>query len=100
VYNNKRNRTSVIRFIDDVNILIFGPNIEDTYRNLERTYIACETWAKRYRSAFLPGKYTLLYLIRTLKRFNIKTKVQIGAYTIKPSQNIRILEVRVNSQLR
>jgi retron-type reverse transcriptase len=43
VYNSKRNRTSAIKFIDDVNILTFGPNTEDICRNLERTYIACET---------------------------------------------------------
>jgi Reverse transcriptase (RNA-dependent DNA polymerase) len=39
VYNNKRNRTNVIKFIDDINILAFGLNIKDIYKNLKRTHI-------------------------------------------------------------
>jgi hypothetical protein len=93
-------RTSLIGFIDDVNLLIYRATIEGNCRNLERIYNVCEDWARRYGSKFNPGKYELLYLTRTPKKFNIKTNIKIGIKEIYLNQNIRILGVKIDLALK
>ena len=38
---------------------------------LYKAYNICLRWAKIYGALFAPKKYELVYLIRSLKRFNI-----------------------------
>jgi hypothetical protein len=68
---------SLTGFIDDVNLLTYGTNAEENYKNLKRIYNACEDWARRYGSKFNFNKYKLLHLTRTPKRFNIKVSIKI-----------------------
>jgi hypothetical protein len=45
---------------------------------------ACEDWARRHGSKFNPGKYELLHLTRTPKKFNIKANIKIEIKEIYP----------------
>jgi hypothetical protein len=47
-----------------------------------------------------PGKYELLHLTRTPKKFNIKVNIKIEIKEIYLDQNIRILGVKVDSALK
>jgi hypothetical protein len=58
-------------------LLTYRAITEGNYRNLERMHNACEDWARRYGSKFNSGKYELLYLTRTPKKFNIKVNIKI-----------------------
>jgi hypothetical protein len=42
IYENLILRTSLISFINDVNLLIYDISAEENYRNLKRIYNACE----------------------------------------------------------
>jgi hypothetical protein len=86
--------------MDDVNILIYRSTTQGNCQTLERAYKVCETWAKRHGSKFNLGKYELIHLIRTPKKFNIEASVVINDKKIKPSSNVRILGVRVDLTLK
>jgi hypothetical protein len=100
IYENLILRISPTDFVDDVNLLIYGTSAERNYRNFERMHDACEDWARRHGSKFNLDKYELLHLTRTLKRFNTETGVKIGIKDVRPAQDIRILEIRVDSALK
>jgi hypothetical protein len=93
-------RTSPIGFVDDVNILTYGLTTQGNCQTLERVHKACETWAKRHGSKFNPGKYELIHLTRTPKKFNMEASVAINDKEIKPSSSVRILGVRIDSALK
>jgi hypothetical protein len=93
-------RTSPIGFVDDVNILTYGLTTQGNCRTLERIHEVCETWAKRHGSKFNPGKYELIHLTRTPKKFDTSASVTINGKEIKPSSNIRILGIRIDPALK
>jgi hypothetical protein len=72
-------------FINDVNLLIYGINVEKNCGNLERIHDAYEDWARRHGSKFNLDKYELLYLTRTLKKFNTETNVKIKIKDVRPA---------------
>jgi hypothetical protein len=98
--NDLRLRTSPIGFVDDINILTYSTSTEENCAKLEHIHNACETWARRHGSKFAPEKYELIHFTRAAKRFNMTASVRIGSNTIKASQDIRMLGVRLDPQLR
>ena len=42
---------------------------------------------------FILKKYELIYLIRSLKKFNIRVNINLDSITIKLKINIRVLEL-------
>jgi hypothetical protein len=68
---------SLMNFMNDINILTYGVSAKGNYRNLERIHNACEDWVKHHDLRFNSKKYELLYLIRTLKKFNMKISIKI-----------------------
>jgi hypothetical protein len=42
IYENPILRTSLIGFVNDVNLLTYGISVEENCRNLKRIYNACE----------------------------------------------------------
>ena len=48
--------TSVLGFIDDVNILAYDTSTKENVRTLERLHKKCEAWARRHGSTFAPKR--------------------------------------------
>ena len=97
---SKRYKTSVVGFVDDVNILTYGATTEGNCKNLERTHLACETWARSHGSKFATAKYELIHFTRKPKRFNMAASVKFADTEVKPVREVRILGVKADSQLR
>jgi len=53
-----------------------------------------------YKAHFTPNKYKLIYLSKTLRRFNITININIIKIIIKPKPNIKILKIYIDSKLR
>ena|SRR5436190_1938312 len=49
---------------------------------------------------FNPGKYELIHLSRTPRKFNMGAMLQVENEILAPKSLVRILDVRVDSQLR
>jgi hypothetical protein len=62
IYENLILRTSLIGFINNVNLLTYDISAEKNYKNLKRIYNVYENWAKRYGLKFNLKKYEFLYL--------------------------------------
>ena len=50
--------------------------------------------------AFIPYKYKLVYLIRRLKRFNLKAVVNLGEVIVKLEISIYILGLYIDRKLK
>jgi len=58
---NPAARTVAVGFVDNVNILTYGPSIEGNCRRLEEVYQKCLDWAKMSRLKFALQKYELIH---------------------------------------
>jgi hypothetical protein len=74
--------TSSLEYVDDVNILTYEKSIEDNCRALKRMHRLCERWATRHEFVFASTKYELIHFIRNLKKFNMKTIININTNII------------------
>ena len=93
IYENTGLRTSVIGFVDDVNILIYSTSIESNCEKLTRVYSECERWVARHGSEFAAKKYELIHFSRTLKKFNITAGITLEGRTLEVKEVVRILDV-------
>lgn len=74
-------------YIDDIAILVSSRTMEENYRRLKQVQAECETWAKKHASVFAPNKYTLLYLTKKPKVFDLDQELELDkGRTIKPTQ--------------
>ena len=74
--------------------------MENNYRTLYKAYDIYLKWAKIYRATFALKKYELVYLIRSLKRFNIEASLDFKGIKIDSSPSIRVLGLYVDIKLR
>ena len=63
-------------------------SIKINYIILKIVYKVYLKWAKIYRVIFAFRKYKLIYFTRRLKRFNIKTVIDLGVTIIELKGNI------------
>jgi hypothetical protein len=89
-----------LRFVDDVNILVYEKSIEENCKSLKIIYRVCERWAIRHEIVFASTKYELIHLTRNLKRFNMTITINIDFITIFSKIDIRVLRLQINIKLR
>ena len=77
-YNNTSERLSASGFIDDTNLLAYGPSTERNCSTLIRAHDKCLNWAKCYGAFFNLEKYELIHLLRTPHKFNMRAMLQMG----------------------
>jgi ribonuclease HI/endonuclease/exonuclease/phosphatase family metal-dependent hydrolase len=99
---------TTLGYIDDIGILVTGPNTEVTNRHLNRIHAEMERWAIRASSVFAPGKYQLLHFmpperpaLRAGRRQeDLKLQLASGAeQTVKPADSARYLGVYLDTEL-
>ena len=81
-------------------LLIYDKSIKFNYYVFKLTHEVCLKWARIYKITFASKKYKLIYLIRRLRRFNIKIIINLRDIIIESKINIRVLRLHVNNKLR
>jgi hypothetical protein len=92
--------TRSLKYIDDVNILVYEKSMNENYRNLERVHKLCERWATRHEFVFASTKYELIHFIRNFKKFDITITIKNELNIIQSKTNIRILSVQIDTRLK
>jgi hypothetical protein len=92
--------TRSLRYVDDVNILVYEKSTNENCRNLERVHKLCERWATRHEFVFVSTKYELIHFTRNLKKFDVTITIRIESDIIQSKTNIRILSVQIDTRLK
>ena len=69
--NNQQERLNTNAFMDNTNLLVYGPSTEENCQILMRGYDRCLDWARHYSASFALKKYKLIYLAQNPKQFNM-----------------------------
>ena len=91
---------SSIRFIDDINLLVYGSFTESIIKILSKLHDVCVQWARTHGAVFEPSKYELIHLAKKPHRFNMKAVFKINNYKISPQADIRVLGVQIDTKLK
>jgi hypothetical protein len=100
VYNSTGYRASTTGFVDDINILTWGPTTERNCQTLQQLYNKYLDWAVQHRTTFSQKKYELIHLTRHPKRFNINASLGLDQYRINPKTQVRVLGIELDTKLR
>jgi hypothetical protein len=87
-------------FVDDVNVIAWGPNTKSTCATLEAVHEHCLEWAKRHGAKFAPEKYELLHLTRANRKHQTSRGLKVGAKTVTPGESVRDLGLHIDPKLR
>ena len=93
-------RTSAVGFVDDVNVLVYGPSTAENCRKLKEVHRRCMRWAATHGAKFAPDKYEVIHFFRTPRRFDMTATPRIEGVRSDTSSTIRILGVQVDSKLK
>jgi retron-type reverse transcriptase len=87
-----------VGFADDLNLLAFGKDTQETRRYLEGAWETCRDWSRTRGMEFAPEKSELLHLTRA--RAAPTTPIRLDDQTITPVQEARFLGVWVDRKLK
>lgn len=92
-------------YIDDVNVLVRGPNAQANCRTLEAVYPKLRDWADRHASVFAPEKFKLMHFSKPTRRNkkdganDMSARANIEGTTLEPQDSARLLGIALDSQL-
>jgi hypothetical protein len=86
-------------FVDDTNLITWGPTTHGNCIRLQRIHQICEEWARKSGALFAPKKYSLIHYTRRRKR-TTNSEIQITGFHGKPSEYVRVLGVITDRKLR
>ena len=93
--------TQGIGFVDDTNLITYGPTAAENCRTLKKAHDACVEWARRHGVQFSPEKYQLIHFIRKRNQSaDLQHAIHIQGFGGQPVQGLRVLGVWVDSKLR
>ena len=95
-----RKGISSVRFIDDVNILIYDDSIANNCKKLKAVHRKCEQWAQRHDAHFTSVKYELMHLTKTSKWFNMNASLNLEDLNIQSNTSVWILDVQIDFKLQ
>jgi len=67
---------------------------------LSKIYKRCEQWAQKHESKFAKQKHKLIYFTRISKKYDIIVDVTLASYDVEVKQDIKVLEIQLNSKLQ
>lgn len=91
---------SGLGFVDDTTVITHGSTTDETCANLDGIHRELVQCAKAHGVTFAPKKYELMHMTRTPRNHNMKRTLTVEGAEIKPSTDIRILGVQVDSKLK
>jgi hypothetical protein len=80
--------TKILKYANDVNILIYDKNTNENCRNLKRIHKLCEKWTTRHEFLFVLIKYELIHFIKNSKKFDMTITIKIESSTIQSKIDI------------
>lgn len=89
-------------FVDDTNLVAWGPSAEHNCRILTAAHSQCEEWARRHGAVFAPEKYQLIHFTRRKRhnRDDLASTVRIGHHEVSPqAQAIKVLGIWLDPRL-
>ncbi len=95
-----RYKIIVIKFMNDINILIYKTSMKNNCRTLKKAHVECELWARRHKARFASIKYELMHLTRNHRRFNMTTIININEIIKKSFISMRMLKMQLNIKLK
>jgi hypothetical protein len=92
--------TKLLKYANDVNILIYNKNTNENCKNLKWIQKFCEKWATRHEFLFVSIKYELICFIKNSKKFDMTITIKIKSSTIQSKIDIRILKIQIDIRLK
>lgn len=89
-----------LKFVNDVNILVYSVFTKNNCRILRKVHDRCFAWAARHEARFVSEKYELMHLTRCWTQFNIKYSLTLEEIVIESTNALRILRLHLDSDLR
>ena len=86
-------RTSIIDFVNDVNILTYSDSTKRNCEKLKEIYRKCEKWCETYDSRFEIDKCELIHFNKTSRKYNMQQEIELVEYQVDAKTNIKVLEV-------
>jgi hypothetical protein len=75
LYNKPNVGIYGIGFVDDINVLVYGPSTGTNCAKLAKVNDKCLEWASRHGIKFNPTKYELIYFTTATNRHNLNAKI-------------------------
>lgn len=100
--DNRSDNTIGFGFIDDTNIIAWGPSEEHNCRRLNAVHRECEEWATNHGARFAPEKYQLIHFTKSRRPAGDPqaTSIHIAGQEIRPEQKaIKVLGVWLDPKL-
>ena len=89
-----------IGFVDDLNVLAYGPSTEHNCAKLSRVHELCLAWAREHGIVFAPDKYELIHFTTATRRQNLGACITLGEIEKAPAKSVRVLGVWLDPKLR
>jgi hypothetical protein len=86
-------------FVDDTNLIVWGPTAARNCRQLEAAHERCLSWARRHGGKFAPDKYKLIHFTRR-HNTDIQAAAEIEGFDGKPVDSLRVLGAWVDRKLK
>ena len=100
VCEQSKRKTTVIEFVDDVNVLTYSTNTEKNCRIFEKLHEIFTIWFRRHEVIFFSTKYELIHFNKRSKKFNMQTMINLKKLQLISKTNIRILKLQINTKLK
>lgn len=92
-------------YIDDVNVLVRGPDAQTNCRTVEALHPKLKDWADKHASVFAPEKFKLMHFSKPTRRNkgnaanDMSASCNIEGNTLEPKDSARLLGITLDSQL-
>ena len=100
VCEQSKKKTTVIEFVDDVNVLTYSTSTEKNCKTFEKLHEVFTTWFRRHEAIFFSTKYKLIHLNKSSKKFNMQTTINLKKMQLTSKINIQILELQIDTKLK
>ena len=100
VCEQSKRKTTVIKFVDDVNVLIYSTSTKKNCKTLEKLDEIFTTWFRRHKAIFFSTKYELIHFNKNSKKFNMQTTINLKEMQLISKIKIQILKLQINTKLK
>ena len=100
ICNDSVKHASAVGFVNNINILVYGPDSGLNCLKLKEIHWKCLEWAERHGAKFALQKYELMHFAPGKKKIWTGATLNLDGVKVKPAASARILGVQVNSGLK